>query len=120
MPWVGNSRQLLGSLDDIIDLLAKNSNGIRLFSFGIGASSGKTFVKSLARVTSGNAEFIGTKTSLGEATMKQLERALRPVFNKVRLQSNLHDQLKSDSNSERNEKAVDGILFSISPLYPAR
>ncbi|XP_074536372.1 von Willebrand factor A domain-containing protein 5A-like isoform X2 [Halichoeres trimaculatus] len=73
---VGNTKQ-------VIDLVKKNSNAHRCFSFGIGEGASSALVNGLAKEGGGHAQFITGTDRLQPKVMQSLRYALQPAVGDV-------------------------------------
>lgn len=71
--------------DRCIDLVRKNVNTTRLFSFGIGSSVDKDLVNGMARAGEGSSSIVRDTSSIRQSVMKQLEHAVQPGLTDIHI-----------------------------------
>jgi hypothetical protein len=96
---------------DILNVLRLNAGKFRVFWFGMGAGVGKAFLKALARITSGKAEFIGNKESMVKSTIDSLSNAFVPCWSNIRLT----DHRMVTSGSRKQEQGRYSLTHPLSP-----
>ncbi|OQV22972.1 von Willebrand factor A domain-containing protein 5A [Hypsibius exemplaris] len=86
LPKAGFSRQLfiltdgqVSNTESVIELIRKNANNTRVFSFGLGQSPSRSLVNGIAMAGNGKAEFIKQGEVLEDKIGRNLNRALQPA-----------------------------------------
>ncbi|XP_074536408.1 von Willebrand factor A domain-containing protein 5A-like [Halichoeres trimaculatus] len=69
----------VGNTKEVIDLVKKNSDTHRCFSFGIGEGASSALINGLAKEGGGHAQFITGTNRLQPKVMQSLRYALQPV-----------------------------------------
>jgi uncharacterized protein YegL len=72
--------------NQVIEYVKKNSNGTRIFTFGIGADASPKLVRGVAKAGKGQAEFVASGTRLEPVVLRQTKRALQPILKNVRVE----------------------------------
>ncbi|XP_043558374.1 von Willebrand factor A domain-containing protein 5B1 isoform X2 [Chiloscyllium plagiosum] len=91
----------------IIELVRKNANSARCFSYGLGPNACKRLLHGVAKATGGTVEFFNEGERLQPKLMKSLKKAIEPALSDITIEWYLPDTLE--------------VLLSpseIGPLYP--
>ncbi|XP_059507125.1 von Willebrand factor A domain-containing protein 5B2 isoform X2 [Stegostoma tigrinum] len=91
----------------IIELVRRNANSARCFSYGLGPNACKRLLRGVAKVTGGTVEFFNEGERLQPKLMKSLKKAIEPAVSDITIEWYLPDTLE--------------VLLSpseIGPLYP--
>ncbi|XP_046842399.1 von Willebrand factor A domain-containing protein 5A-like [Xenia sp. Carnegie-2017] len=75
----------IGNTDSVIQLVKKNSNNSRCFSFGIGSGASTTLVKGIAQAGKGAAEFIISGERMQPKVIRSLKKAMQPSVTDVQI-----------------------------------
>ncbi|XP_040191530.1 von Willebrand factor A domain-containing protein 5A-like isoform X1 [Rana temporaria] len=90
---VGNTQQVIAEVQ-------RNAHNHRCFSFGIGEGASTALIKGMARVASGNYEFITGKDRLQPKVLKALKCALQPTIKEITLNWTLHPDVEQNLVSQ--------------------
>ncbi|CAF1269665.1 unnamed protein product [Rotaria sp. Silwood1] len=95
-PDQGRGRQIflltdgeISNVSEVLELCRSMASTSRIFSFGLGQSPSRSFVKGLARSTNGQFTFIPPNTSVDDRVCQQLHRALQPCITNTHIKWNL-------------------------------
>ncbi|XP_046842401.1 von Willebrand factor A domain-containing protein 5A-like isoform X2 [Xenia sp. Carnegie-2017] len=75
----------ISNTDSVIQLVEKNSNNSRCFSFGIGSGASTTLVKGIAQAGKGAAEFIVSGERMQPKVIRSLKKAMQPAVTDVQI-----------------------------------
>ncbi|XP_046842406.1 von Willebrand factor A domain-containing protein 5A-like isoform X2 [Xenia sp. Carnegie-2017] len=75
----------ISNTDSVIQLVKKNSNNSRCFSFGIGSGASTTLVKGIAQAGKGAAEFIVSGERMQPKVIRSLKKAMQPSVTDVQI-----------------------------------
>jgi len=77
----------------------------RIFTLGIGSSVSRHLVKSIARATNGQSEFITQNDEIATKCMRQLQNALQPSLSRVKVLWEASGLLQEGENSKQIEQS---------------
>ncbi|XP_046842404.1 von Willebrand factor A domain-containing protein 5A-like [Xenia sp. Carnegie-2017] len=75
----------ISNTDSVIQLVEKNFNNSRCFSFGIGSGASTTLVKGIAHAGKGAAEFIVSGERMQPKVIRSLKKAMQPAVTDVQI-----------------------------------
>ncbi|XP_077334603.1 von Willebrand factor A domain-containing protein 5A-like [Lithobates pipiens] len=75
----------VGNTQQVISEVQRNAHSHRCFTFGIGEGASTALIKGMARVASGNYDFITGKDRLQPKVLKALKCALQPTIKEISL-----------------------------------
>ncbi|XP_077334260.1 von Willebrand factor A domain-containing protein 5A-like [Lithobates pipiens] len=75
----------VGNTQEVISEVQRNAHSHRCFTFGIGEGASTALIKGMARVASGNYDFITGKDRLQPKVLKALKCALQPTIKEISL-----------------------------------
>jgi hypothetical protein len=93
-----------------MDLCRSMDLSTRMFSFGLGTSPSRSFVKGFARSTNGRFVFIPPKSSVDVYVREQLQKALQPSITNVHVQWKLGVNVQSAPTQSPPVYANDRLI----------